>query len=52
MVSNLIIISFIPHTTILHTDACINNGDVFLNTDGEENRGYRNLPRYMRVNLF
>lgn len=29
-----------------HIDACINNGNVFLNTDGEENRGYRNLPRY------
>lgn len=26
-------------------DACINNGNVFLNIDGEENRGYRNLPR-------
>lgn len=30
------------------TDACINNGDLFLTTDGEENRGYRNLPRYSK----
>ena len=37
------------HTYIMFslTDACINNGNVFLNTDGEENRGYRNLPRYL-----
>ncbi|XP_065910062.1 E3 ubiquitin-protein ligase RNF123-like isoform X2 [Dysidea avara] len=30
---------------IRFSDACINNGNVFLNIDGEENRGYRNLPR-------
>lgn len=48
--SDLVVSNIIPLLlTDAHiTDACINNGDLFLTTDGEENRGYRNLPRYSK----